>query len=207
MNKNTKTTAAKTTKKTETTVENNLDKIAGIAKNINAEVKEVANELVDDMLTSTKEVRAVAAKSVKEVAEKVDFTDSVAKIKETAKSVNKQIKETATDVIDDVKENGKELRSAANKLAKEAVNNVKLNDRLKNVKKFAANTNAFALETAEELVDSITVTGEKWQNLTEKAMKNGLKLAAKQQDIMFNTLEAMKGQVGGGAKRFKKLFN
>jgi hypothetical protein len=74
------------------------------------------------------------------------------------------------------------------------------------VKKAAKNANTFALQTAEELVDGAVVNGEKWQTLTEKAVKSGLKLAAKQQDIVFTTLEAVKVQMGGTAKRFKKLF-
>lgn len=159
------------------------------------------------MLNSTKEVRAVATKSVKEVAEKIDFSDSVAKIKSTAKNINTQLKETAADIMEDVKENGKELRTAANKLAKEAIENVNLTERLSTIKKAAANTNAYALETAEELVDGLAVNGEKWQAITEKAVKNSLKLAAKQQEIVFTTLEAVKVQLGGSAKRFRKLFN
>ena len=207
MEKTSKAPAKKTAKKVEITAKTNLDKITATAKSINAEVKEVAEELVEDMLTSTKKVRAVATKSVKEVADKIDFSDSVAKIKSTAKSVNSQLKETAVEIMEDVKENGKELRSAANKLAKEAIENVNLTERLSTIKKVAANTNAYALETAEELVDGITVNGEKWQAITEKAVKNSLKLAAKQQEIMFTTLESVKMQLGGSAKRFRKLFN
>jgi|GEM_PF-641167 len=207
MEKITKAPAKKTTKKVETIAAKNLNKIAATAKSINAEVTATAEELVEDMLTSTKNVRTVATKSAKEIAKKIDFSDSMAKIKSTTKSVNSQLKETATEIMEDVKENGKELRSAANKLAKEAVENVKLTERLSTIKKVAANTNAYALETAELLVDGIAVNGEKWQAVTEKAVKNGLKLAAKQQDIMFTTLEAVKVQLGGSAKRFKKLFN
>jgi hypothetical protein len=228
MEKTVKATAKQTKKNVEAAA-NELNKITTTAKSINTQVMEVAEELVEDVVNSAKEVRAVATKSVKEVAEKVDFTDSIEKAKSAAKNINTQIKEATTDLVEDLKENTedlrkkatkmakntikqvetnvKEARKTATKLAKEAIENVNLTERVNNLKKVAADTNAYALQTADELVDGLTVSTEKWQGVAEKAMKNGMKLAARQQDIMFATLEAAKTQIDGSVKRFKKLVN
>jgi hypothetical protein len=48
--------------------------------------------------------------------------------------------------------------------------------------------------------------GMKWQGVTEKAVKTGLKLAENQQDLILTTLEAVKTQIGATTTRFKKLF-
>lgn len=262
MEKIAKAPAKKTTTKAATTP----------AKTTKAQVVETAEGLVNDVMAGTKKVSAMTTKAVQETAEKVDFKDSVSKIKETANSVNtqikatatevmeevkentkevtaaatklatdvnaqlkatatetiedvkentkelrakatkiatnvgKQLKETAADLMEDAKENGKELRATATKLAKEAVDNIKITERLSTLKKAVKNTNEFALETAEELIDGATANGEKWQKVTEKAVQSGLKLAAKQQEIMFYTLESVKVQLGSSAKRFKKLI-
>ena len=160
---------------------------AKLTKNVNSQLKETATEVVEDVKENSKELRAAATK--------------------LAKNVNSQLKETATEVMEDVKENGKELRATVTKLAKEAVENIHLTERLKSLKTAAKKTNAYALETAEELVDGMAANSEKWQHVAEKAVKTGLKMAAKQQDFVFSTLEAVKVQLGGGAKRFKKLFS
>ncbi len=65
----------------------------------------------------------------------------------------------------------------------------------------------FVYKTSEEVVDSAIERSAQWQDLGAKAIKGGLKVAEKQQDIMFDTLEMVKGQVELGTKRFKKLFS
>ncbi len=267
-----KATTTKTTKKAANTVTKNTQKVATAAKNVNDQVKETAAEFIINVVNGTEKINTMTTKAVKETAAKIDFTDSVNKIKETAKSVNKEIKETATEVMEDVKENTKEVRTAAaklaknvnaqikatatdvmadakenaeelratttklakkvstefkenaadmiadakentkefrataTKLAKEAMESINVTERLAGLKQAVKNTNNYALETADEIIENVTVNGEKWQQVTEKAVKSGLKLAAKNQEIMFNTLEAVKVQLGGSANRFKKLI-
>ena len=214
--------AAKAIKETAGKVDfsNSAKKIKSTVKNVNSELRETAAEVMGDVKENSKELRTVAAKLAKNVNKQVKetATEVMGDVKENgkelrtvaaklAKNVNKQVKETASEVMDDVKANGKELRVAAAKLAKEAVENIHLADRLKSLKTVAQKTNTYALETAEELVEGMATNGEKWQHVAEKAVKTGLKMAAKQQDFMFSTLEAVKVQVSGGAKRFKKLFS
>ena len=78
---------------------------------------------------------------------------------------------------------------------------------IENIKSMTKDVNNFVLQTSEELVDTAIVRGEQWQKVSAKAIKGGLKLAATQQDIMFTTLEAIKGQLMTGTKRFQKLYS
>jgi hypothetical protein len=74
------------------------------------------------------------------------------------------------------------------------------------VKDAMKNANEYALETSHELIDGMEANGLKWQSVTEKAVKTGLKLAENQQNLVFSTLEAVKTQIGSTSDRFKKLF-
>lgn len=183
-----------------------MNKVKATAQIVNSEIKEAATEIAKDLKEISQDVKAVATKSIKEASKKVNFKDSIKTAKKTAKVVNAQIKETASEVAEDVKEMGKELTDATAKLAKEAVDNINITERFNSVKKAVKNTNNYALETSEDLIKSLETNGEKWQNVAEKAIKTGLKLAERQEKIMFTTLEAMKVQFGGTALRFKKLF-
>jgi dGTP triphosphohydrolase len=199
-------TAKKATAKAEVKAPNGLDKIAATAKIINTEVAETVENIANDIVSGTKEARTVATKSVKEVSDKLHVKENVSKIKATAKKVNNQIKATATELFEDVKTNAKEMQANANKMAIEAIENVNVTERVATLKKTAKNANEFALETAEELVEGFAVNGEKWQGIANKAVKNGLKLAVRQQDIMFSTLETVKGQLMNSANRFKNII-
>ena len=61
------------------------------------------------------------------------------------------------------------------------------------------------LTISDELVEETIATGERWQNLMRKALKNGVKVYGKQQDLAFDTLESLKDQYNTGTKRLKKL--
>ena len=73
------------------------------------------------------------------------------------------------------------------------------------LKKQATLLNKEMLQASNELVDGSVATAEKWQNLTEKMLKTGLKMLAKQQDLLLTTIEAAKGQLDASTKRFNKL--
>ena len=73
------------------------------------------------------------------------------------------------------------------------------------LKKQAIILNQEMLKASNELIDGAVVTSEKWQTLTEKAVKLGLKMFAKQQDLALTTLEIAKGQFDASAKKFNKL--
>lgn len=201
-----------------------LNKIAATAKTINAEVKETASSLLDEVVAESKAVKEIATKSVKEVvaegktvkeiatksvkeaAEKIHVSENVEKIKATAKKINSQIKETATEIMGDVVANRKELQANANKMAIEAIENINVTERVATLKQTVKKANDFTLETAEELVEGFATNGEKWQGVANKAVKSGLKVAARQQDMVFSTLEAVKGQLMNSAARLKSII-
>ena len=74
------------------------------------------------------------------------------------------------------------------------------------LKEVASKTNDFALKTTEEVVSEMIDAAAKWQNVTAKAVKKGLKVADTQQDIVFDSLETAKGHILNGVKRSKALF-
>jgi hypothetical protein len=82
-----------------------------------------------------------------------------------------------------------------------------VNKGMDQVKKTANNANEFVYSTSEDVVDFSIKSGAEWQEVSEKAIKAGLKLSANQQDIMFDALEVVKGQIIKSGKRFKHLFS
>ncbi len=73
------------------------------------------------------------------------------------------------------------------------------------LKKQATILNKELLQASNELIEGSVATAEKWQNLTEKVLKTGLKMFGKQQDMLITALEATKGQLDVSTKRFNKL--
>ena len=73
------------------------------------------------------------------------------------------------------------------------------------LKKQAMILNKEMLQASNELIDGTVATSEKWQSLTEKIVKTGLKMFAKQQDLALTTLEIAKGQFDASTKKFNKL--
>lgn len=80
-----------------------------------------------------------------------------------------------------------------------------LSTRVATSKKLASKANVYALNTTERVVtESLEMTSQ-WQQVADKALKGGLKLAANQQDLVFDILTEIKGNVKKGKKRFSKL--
>ncbi|RMF02261.1 MAG: hypothetical protein D6772_03700, partial [Bacteroidetes bacterium] len=141
----------------------------------------------------------------------IDFTKSLQTIKETAKVINKQVTKAAGEVQADLFANGEQLVDLTTKTVKDTLGKVdlkvKLEQGVESLKTATQKANTLALETADDLAEGIYTNGKQWQKLAEKAIDGSLKLAAKQQDLIFDTLEAMKKQMATGAKRFTKLFS
>ena len=80
------------------------------------------------------------------------------------------------------------------------------NTAIDTTKKTAKKANEFALNTTEDVVlETISIVGQ-WQKVGKKAIKGSLKLISNQQDLVFNSLEMIKGQAIQSKKRFSKLF-
>jgi len=137
----------------------------------------------------------------------IDFSNSVNKIKSTAKTVNTEVVDTAIEVLEDLKTNGEKIRVAATTTVNEAIENLTIENSVKFVKTTAKNINEYSLETAEEVIDA-TVKGTKgWQALFAKSMKEGVDLFGKSQDLTLTTLEGLKKRYSNRNFRFKQLFN
>jgi hypothetical protein len=78
---------------------------------------------------------------------------------------------------------------------------------IERVRSTSIDVNNFALEATEDLVNETIARTEQWQGIATKALAGGIKLASKQQDIVFDTLESLKGQFVHGKKRFSALVN
>ena len=157
--------------------------------------------------TKTTAAKASTAKS----APKLDFSDSINAIKDSAKTINTQVREVATEVVENIKDNTEPLKEMTITPMKEAYNKayntVTETISIENLSKTTQEINDYTLKTAESLVEGALENGEKWQGIASKAVKGGLKLAEKQQDMMFETLEAVKNQFTQSTSRFRKLFS
>ncbi len=76
-------------------------------------------------------------------------------------------------------------------------------DSIKDQVKQVADT---AIVVSETLVDGSLVTGERWQKLMAKSLKEGTVLFGKQQDMVLDTLEIARDQYLKGNVRLRKLF-
>jgi glutamate-1-semialdehyde aminotransferase len=155
----------------------------------------------------------MAKKSVKKESKKVtkvEMTETFNKVKDTAVKVNTQVLETATEVMDDMRENGKYWVETATQKVKDTVNDFDVADvasaTVNTARETAKTANKVALDSAEDLVDVAFENGKKLQSITAKAIDGGFKIAAKQQDMVFTTLETVKGQLTKNASRFRDLF-
>jgi hypothetical protein len=66
--------------------------------------------------------------------------------------------------------------------------------------------NSYALSATEEIVSEGIIVAEQWQTVVNTALKGSLKLAAKQQDIVFDTLTAVKNHINLSRKRISQLI-
>lgn len=77
---------------------------------------------------------------------------------------------------------------------------------IKNVKTTAKKANEYALNSTEEVVTESIIVASEWQQVAEKAVKGGIKLAENQQNLIFDTLESYKNHFVNGKKRWHKIF-
>lgn len=67
--------------------------------------------------------------------------------------------------------------------------------------------NKFFLDTTESVLEETLERAEDWQLVGQKAINGGIQIAAKQQDLMFDALEAAKNQMVKGKKRVVAIAN
>jgi len=192
--------AKKSTKKAATT---NFDKIIKTAKKVNKEVLTTATELLEDARENGETVRSAASTTM----EKVQLKDSFKKVVKTTQKVNAQVVETATEVLEDVMETSKMWGAATLETVKNRIEDIDVKANVTQIKTTAKQVNDFALSTADDMLDDAFDSGKKWQGVANKAVKGGLHLAERQQEIVFDTLETVKGQLLSSASRVRTLFS
>lgn len=120
----------------------------------------------------------------------------------TATKANATVKrttKTATKATATIKRNTKKAATTAKKELV-SVSNIDFKKSIKDI-------NNFAVETANIIVDETFDTTAEWQNVLDKAVKNGFQVAAKNQELVFSALESMKGSIKNGTKKFSSFFS
>lgn len=153
---------------------------------------------------ATKTAANKAAKAAKQT--QVDLKENMGKIKTTATKLTNEIVDTAVELASDIRYSGVQLGAEATKTVKTAVEKAGKPLNVSKVRKVIATTNNQLVKAADEVLDTTMAKSEEWQAVASKAVKGTLTLAAKQQDILFDTLEAVKGQLVEGSKRMRKLM-
>lgn len=82
-----------------------------------------------------------------------------------------------------------------------------LNSTANNLKNGATKLNVYALKSTEKVISGAFVSAEKWQGVTNNAIKTSLKFTATQQDVFFDNLETAKSQVLKGFQKSKTVFS
>lgn len=82
----------------------------------------------------------------------------------------------------------------------------KVENAIKTVKSNANKANNYALNATEEVVTETISIATQWQEVTDKALKGGVKLLDNQQNLIFDTLESYKKHFVKGSKRLRKVF-
>ena len=92
-------------------------------------------------------------------------------------------------------------------MAKKKINKTEEYNLTNAIKATTKNVNAFVIETSEEVIDTAIERSLQWQEVSEKAIKGGLKLAEIQQDVVFKALETVKGSLIKGSRRLKSVYS
>ncbi|RMA58691.1 hypothetical protein [Ulvibacter antarcticus] len=79
----------------------------------------------------------------------------------------------------------------------------KINSTMNTVLSFATKANDFALSTTEKVASKSIEFTEKCLGVSNSVVKQGLKITATQQDMVFDALETVKGKVVKPSKKKK----
>jgi hypothetical protein len=185
----------------------NVDKVKTSVKSLNEKLVSSTTDIYNEVVEMNKEIAGIATKSVKEIANNFDIKVEIAKIKTSASELNEKAINRVKELNSQVLAKAEDLKSTTAKLANEMVENIRINERLATAKDIVVNSNKYALEATENAIDNVDKNATEWQKLSEKAVNKGFKLASKQQELVFDTLEEVKTQVKTTRNNFKKLFS
>jgi len=124
-----------------------------------------------------------------------------------AKELSKSAVEISNEVKDDAIEKGKLIGATILKVTKNNVDRIDFAENFKTIKNTVSKANKFVLETAESAIDEGFENTKKWQTIGEKAVNGSLEIADKQQAIIFDNLDVLKGQFNSSYNRIKDIFS
>jgi len=128
---------------------------------------------------------------------------TIKKIRKTAKKVNKRVTKAQKRLV----KTNKKWAASTIDTVNDKIENIDVSENVVKAKTTVKEISEFALQTSNELVDDTFENSKRTLALTEKAVKGGLKLAERQQQITFDALETAKDQLTDSAERLKKLFS
>ena len=185
----------------------NVDKVRTSVKTLNDQIVASTSDIIEEVVEMNKEIADIAVKSVKEMATNFDMDQEVEKIKASAVELNEKVINRAKELNSQVVAKAEELKSTTAKLANDMLEIVNINERMATVKDAVLNSNKYAMEAANNAIDNVEKNTTEWQKIGEKAVKRSFKIASKQQDLVFDTLEEVKSQVLLTRKNIKNLFS
>jgi hypothetical protein len=162
-------------------------KVKPVAKKV--VIKNANTTEIQSIATDLKNVATEIVDEIKVEVSKVDLTDNVEKIKDSAKALNTQFKASATEIADEVKDITVEVSKATKKTVKQIAKKVdvkgnvakakkvatKLNTQIvENVEDFKKNTSKLANEMVENMnvSDRLETIKSTIKNANEVALKN-----------------------------------
>ncbi len=204
----------KATKSTKPAVKKVVIKNAKPAEiqSIATEVKNVATEIVQEVKKEVANLSNITNDTINEI-KKVDFTDNMEKIADSAKALNTQLKVSATEIADEVKEMTLEVKKVAEKSVKQIAKKVDVKGNVAKAKKAVAklnteiNTNVedFKKNTtklANEMVENMNVSDR--LETIKKSINNANEMAVKNTSELIDGVELHIGKWQGVAEKAVK---
>ncbi|MFT7249802.1 MAG: hypothetical protein ACI97P_002583 [Arcticibacterium sp.] len=185
----------------------NVDEIKTSVKTLNDQIIASTSSIFEDVIEMNKEIADITVKSVEAMASNFDMDKEVEKIRASAVELNEKVVNRSKELNSQVLARTEDLKSTIAKLANDMLENIRLNERITNVKDAVLNSNKYAKDAANNTIDNVEKNATEWQKIGEKAIVRSLKLASKQQELVFETLEEVKSQVLLTRKNLKSLFN
>lgn len=128
---------------------------------------------------------------------------TIKKIRKKAKKVNKRVAKAQKRLV----KTNKKFAASALDAVNDRIEGIDVTENVIKAKNTAKEVSDFALKTSNEMVEDGFENSKRTLALTEKAVKGGLKLAERQQQITFDALETAKEQLTDSAQRLRKLFS
>jgi hypothetical protein len=171
-------------------------KVKPVAKKV--VIKNANTTEIQSIATDLKNVATEIVDEIKVEVSKVDLTDNVEKIKDSAKALNTQFKASATEIADEVKDITAEVSKATKKTVKQIAKKVDVKGNVAKAKKVATKLNTQIVENVEDFKKNTTkLANEMVENMNvsdrletiKSTIKNANEVALKNTSELIDGLE------------------